>query len=166
MIFSLADIEFGILRNSSSKPMMMGTYSSSTFSDKDPRKAFALEEAKPFVSFCLFTASFSSPVLTVLQSPEFVDEELKQCGKFFCTKNVKLYYNGNLSIIQLPQLFSIYWGDFGNKRKRVLKTVYRLLPSNTPLAEEIKSKVNSQDTGWNRADITFLALNNTPALLF
>eukprot|EP01035_Chromulina_nebulosa_P017607 gene17607-23181_t len=58
------NIEHGILRNKSAKPLVFGslTYSIS-FSDRDPRKVLALDEPRPLISFCLFTAYWTPAVI-------------------------------------------------------------------------------------------------------
>lgn len=96
--------------------------------DRDPRKAYALESPVPNISFGLFTACLSSPILTILRDPQTAESDLKNCGRLFITRNVKInvqmisYLGQEKKIVELPQLFSIYWQDFGKKRKRVLKT--------------------------------------------
>lgn len=43
-------------------------------SERDPRKGLALEEPKPLISFCLFDACVTSPVLVVLRDANRLNE--------------------------------------------------------------------------------------------
>ena len=165
MIFSLLDIEHGILRNSSAKPMIFGPLTvSMSFSERDPRKQYALEQSKPNISFVLFTACNSSPVLSILRDPTTLDDEMKHCAKVHILRFFSI--NKNTKVVELPQIISIYWEDFGGKRKRVFKYLLKLLMStnNNEIIDELKTKINANET-TTKSDIQFKPHDWTPALI-
>ncbi len=86
--------------------------------DRDPRKAFALEIAKPLITFSLFSSSSTSPALSVLRDPAAVDTELKRNAKMYIQQHVKFIAEQN--VVELPDLFRVFWKDFGGNRANVL----------------------------------------------
>ncbi len=160
--FSLLDIEHGILRASSSKPMVFGPFTAAMgFKDKDPRKVFALQVAKPFVSFALFTISVSSPALTVLRDIKDIDHELEKLAQLFITEYVRL--NVEKKVIYLPEIFRVYWKDFGNKneniRSEVIKKIYKYSSKNFSTA--LKALID----GNVKPSISFDVHDWTPQLI-
>lgn len=164
--FSLLDIEHGILRNASSKPLLFGLVSVPPlkFSDSDPRKAFALDEPKPNISFFLFLANVSSPALGILRDPANVDHELKQYAKSFLSRHVRIVHANHNHVVLLPQIISMYWEDFGRKRRKVLKYIVKLLPPGE-VQEEIKAKLNETDSIGSSSDIDFSPIDWAPSLI-
>eukprot|EP01038_Epipyxis_sp_PR26KG_P006958 gene6958-9513_t len=157
MIFNLLDIEHGILRHSSSKPMIFGplTYSVS-FGDRDPRKAYILEEARPNVSFCLFTACVSSPSLVILKNVALVDEEMKKFARRYIQTNVRL--DPIQKSVELPGLIKIYWADFGGNRAKVLKMIYNM--SEAQFASDLKPYMASIE--GTKPKVEFAPVDWTP----
>lgn len=105
--------------------------------DRDRRKNLSLEEARPFVSFCLFFACPTSPALSILKDPNTVDEELRKLARAYLMRLVKV--DTANSIIELPALMKLYWKDFGGGQRRALKFVAKLLPKGCQLSEDMKS---------------------------
>lgn len=104
------------------------------FSDKDPRKAFALEDPWPNVSFCLFSACVSSPALVVLKDFNTVESEMKRHTRKYFQEHVKI--DPVQKSVELPGLMRIYWSDFGGNRSKVLKIISQM--SGPSFAAEMK----------------------------
>jgi hypothetical protein len=71
-IFSLDDIEHGILRGNKKKHLL----SRRPFPDSDPRKRFIVEEVDPRIHFALVCGSNSCPPIDVYEASE-IDEQLE-----------------------------------------------------------------------------------------
>ena len=160
--FSLLDIEHGILRASSSKPMVFGPFTAAMgFKDKDPRKAFSLQVAKPFISFALFSISVSSPALAVLRDIKDIDHELEKLAQSYITEYVRL--NVEKKVIYLPEIFRVYWKDFGSKneniRGEVIKKIYKY--SSKKVSSALKALIDSNV----RPSISFDVHDWTPQLI-
>lgn len=121
-IFSLIDIEHGVLRNASTKPMILGPLSVDlSFSERDPRRKFALEVPKPNVTFCLFLGCAISPSLNVLMDSSSVNEEMARMSRQFLLETIKFDYPNKT--IHMPALLKVYWADFGTKQTDVFKYI-------------------------------------------
>jgi hypothetical protein len=124
-IFSLLDIEHGILRNASTKPMVLGPLSlDMSFAANDPRRKYALDESKPNVSFVLFLACPSSPPLSILSDTSHVDKEMTKLTQQFFQDTVK--FDAQEKVINMPALLRVYWADFTDKPNHVLKYVAKV----------------------------------------
>jgi len=111
-IFSLDDIEHGILR-----PF------SSYFKDGDPRLHFRLDQPDPRIFFALNCCTKSSPKSLIIKYQK-VDKYLYLACKRYL-ENVK--YQENIFQINLPKIMEWYIGDFGPTRDDLLKFVLRYL---------------------------------------
>jgi hypothetical protein len=78
-----------------------------------------IKEPKPLITFCLFTASISSPPLTVLKDPFNLDDDLKRCAKAYVQQHVRL--NVVKNTIEMPEIFRYYWKDFGGTRNSMFQ---------------------------------------------
>jgi len=142
VLYSLVDIEHGILRHKSSSPMLFGPLTISiTFPERDPRRKYILQEARPNISFVLCNACVSSPALVVLKSPDSVNEEMKHYARRFLTEYVVLD-PGNKTIT-LPGLLKYYWADFGGNRARVMKVIAQIAGSQ--FATDLKPYLSAVD---------------------
>jgi hypothetical protein len=153
LYFSLLDIEHGILRHSSSKPMVFGPLTISiSFGDKDPRKLLVIEEPRPWISFCLFNACRTSPALVVLKDAANIDGEIKKQARKFLLDNIRVDH-ANKSI-EMPGLVRIYWTDFGGNRLKVLKLISQVCGSKFQtelaplLSDGAKPKVEFSVLDW------------------
>jgi len=136
MIFNLLDIEHGVLRASSSNPMIYGPFTAFMgFKDKDPRKSFAMTISKPFVSFALFTACNSSPPLHILREGANIDHDLEKCAAHFLAEYVRI--DVDRRTVFLPEIFKIYWQDFGGHRKDIIKLL--LIHAPKKLSDTLKA---------------------------
>lgn len=126
-IFSMLDIEHGVLRASSSKPMVFGPFTAAMgFKDRDPRKYLALNIPKPFLTFVLFNSCPSSPSVRILREPKELDHELEKYASKYIEEMVRL--DMDKKIVYLPELFRIYWKDFGGSRNEVIRKLYKYGP--------------------------------------
>jgi len=161
--YSMFDIEHGILRNKSSRASVgFGFTVSASFAERDPRRQYVLEEAIPFISFALFTATDCSPPLVVLRNPEHMEAELTHCAKEF----VRMYVRAKKDdcTIILPQIFQIYWADLGKTRKDVLECVKKIAsPQLRRDIEEILSP--SVRTSSTKAKVIFEPLTWLPVIV-
>lgn len=164
-IFSVMDMEHGILRNASSKPMFLGPVTAPLkFADNDPRKAYSLSEPKPNISFALFLGQRCAPALRILRNPSAVDEEIKSIASSYLSSHVKVVSSSSKQVVYLPDIVRVFWEDFGGKRKKVLRHIYKLLPPGE-VADIIKAKVKGENNG-SSSDIEFIPWDWTPALVF
>jgi len=154
--YSLMDIEHGILRNKSSSPMIFGPLTiSTTFHERDPRRKYILEEARPNISFVLCSVCVSSPALVVLKDVETLDAEVKHYARRYFHEFVRL--DPDNKCIVLPELIKYYWADFGGNRAKVLKTIAQISgaqfatamkPFISPAAG-VKAKVEFSKFDWS-----------------
>jgi hypothetical protein len=144
--YNLLDIEHGILRAKSSKPVLFGPFNYTiNFSDKDPRKEFVLKSSWPLISFALFTASSTSPGLNCLKNAKNIRSELAKCASVFIQDNLKIEkYSSTFRTghnITLPQIIKTYSKDFGESQADILSFTSQYVSSS--LSIEIKSIIDS-----------------------
>ncbi len=96
--------------------------------EKDQRRAYALQQPRPLVSFCLFQASASSPPLVVLRDPARVDEEMRRCAISYIDRFafIETHVATKAKTVWLPDVIRFYWKDFGGNRAKVLHNVMKL----------------------------------------
>ena len=108
-VFSLDDIEHGILRRNKKKHFL----SRKPFSDRDPRKRFILEGLDPRIHFALVCGSNSCPPIDVYEAGE-IDEQLDLvAGAFINSEEVTVDQEDNK--LRLSKIFKWYGDDFGGK---------------------------------------------------
>ena len=147
-LFSLFDIEHGILRACGSRPSTFAFNFLPVFAPlaaSDPRRAFALTERCPFVNFVLFNASTFSPPFLCLASPARVKDDLAA----WCREYLRMYVRVRRSdsTIFLPCVFWLYWADFASGEKPTVKSdVVRLLLRHAPtsLRDKIEDIIRPQ----------------------
>ena len=155
----LLQIEHGILRHSSTKAMIFGPLTISVnFGEKDPRRKLVLEQSRPNISFCLFTAMVSSPALVVLKDSSTVNEDMNHHARRFLLEYVKS--DPVVRSICLPALLRIYWSDFGGSRYRVLKSIGAI--TGPEMANNLKPYMSP--TEGLRAKVEFSKLDWTPII--
>ncbi len=162
MVFSLVDIEHGILRHCSSKAQIVGpVVYSINFSDKDPRSDLVLEVPKPNISFCCYTASVGCPPLTVLLNRDNIDEEMKKNSQNFVARSIVI--NSAKLTILLPSIFNTYWVDFGGNKLRVMKWLQWVLEGTEP-GKEIEDILKNGEL-YKNIKINFSPYDWTPVLV-
>jgi len=109
-IFSLDDIEHGILRGNKKKHFL----SRRPFSDSDPRKGLMIEDVDPRIHFALVCGSNSCPPIDVYEARE-IDEQLDLvAGAFINSEEVTVEQEDNK--LRLSRIFKWYEADFGGKQ--------------------------------------------------
>ena len=129
-LFSIIDVEHGVLRARSVKPAIFGPIVASfAFSDKDIRKRFALTEPCPEVSFALFTALTFSPALHVIKDARALRNKLSKCTQLYLQDNIStdkvVSAFRTIYQISLPEVFKVYWKDFGHSQNDVVSWISR-----------------------------------------
>ncbi|KAJ1432491.1 hypothetical protein B484DRAFT_28599 [Ochromonadaceae sp. CCMP2298] len=128
---------------------------STTFHERDPRRKYILEEARPNISFVLCSVCVSSPALVVLKDVETLDAEVKHYARRYFHEFVRL--DPDNKCIVLPELIKYYWADFGGNRAKVLKTIAQISgaqfatamkPFISPAAG-VKAKVEFSKFDWS-----------------
>ena len=96
--------------------------------DRDPRREYALTEAKPFLSFFLYHAHSASAPLSVLRDPNTVDEELIKYAKLYIQRMVvKESSEDGRIVVYLPEPFKTYATDFGDNKYSIMNLILRLV---------------------------------------
>ena len=112
----------------------------------------ALDIPKPLLTFCLFTISSTSPVLTVLRDAQNVDTELKRCTKLYIQQHVR--FDAATNMVELPDLFRVFWKDFGGNRSNVLT-----------MLRKFHTKTFSDNVKASRPKINFIPMEWTPMFI-
>ena len=103
-------------------------YTTHTYIDRDPRREYALTEAKPFLSFFLYHAHSASAPLSVLRDPTTVDEELIKYAKLYIQRMVvKESSEDGRIVVYLPEPFKTYATDFGDNKYSIMNLILRLV---------------------------------------
>jgi hypothetical protein len=152
---SIIDIEHGVLRAQSSKPLTYGQLSTNLgFSAKDPRQSLALTNSHPFVSFVTPSGCASSPPLMVLQyTSDDIDRDLERCGKFYLSKTVRVTLpdasvtsrTNRVATITLPEIFKFYQRDFGSTRLEMIQNTFTAKKVGEALANQIAQALEVSD---------------------
>jgi hypothetical protein len=106
-VFSLDDIEHGILRGNKKKHVL----SSRPFSGGDPRKEFMLEKTDPRIHFTLVCGSSSCPPIDVYEEGE-IDAQLDLVTSGFVNSD-EVIVEQETKRLRLSRIFKWYKNDFG-----------------------------------------------------
>lgn len=109
-VFSLDDMEHGILRGNKRRYLLSGR----PFSSKDPRRRFMLEAVDPRIHFALVCGSKSCPPIGVYEEQQ-IDQQLDWVSTAFINSEEVLIDRGN-GRLRVSKIFKWYQGDFGGKR--------------------------------------------------
>ena len=120
-VFSLDDIEHGILRNNQHKPYSLFRQFSST----DPRNKFCLTPLDPRVHCCFACATKSSPPLAVYM-PENLDQQLDHAVARYVLDG-GMRFDRTRQELWLSRTFYWYRKDFENNGKTLLDVVLQAL---------------------------------------
>ncbi|XP_073234466.1 uncharacterized protein [Porites lutea] len=127
-IFSLDDIEHGILRGNRPHP----SDAKPLFAEDDPRLQFTVSEVDPRIHFALVCGAKSCPAINVF-SAKNLDFALQAAAQNFCSQEVCV----DDSKVSLSKIFLWYKADFGSTEKECLRWISQHLP------EEEQKKLNS-----------------------
>ncbi|UCD71165.1 MAG: DUF547 domain-containing protein [Syntrophobacterales bacterium] len=120
-LFSLNDIEHGILRGNSRPPH--GVFR--PFGQADPRFAFIVAPMDPRIHFTLVCGSRSCPPIGFYTS-ERIEEQLElAAASFVNSPEVEIIFSKNL--LSTSQIFRWYRKDFGGNRRAIIQFLLRYL---------------------------------------
>jgi len=130
-VFSLDDLEHGILRGNTAHP----TTGKVAFQDGDPRLAFALP-LDPRVHCALVCGAKSCPPIRIYEE-ENLEEGLDLAVAAFCDSEVKVTASG---VISMSKLFDWYKTDFAPSEDEMLTYLLNFMEG--PAAEELQSELS------------------------
>jgi hypothetical protein len=120
-LFSLNDIEHGILRGNSRPPY--GIFR--PFGQSDPRFTFIVAPTDPRVHFTLVCGSKSCPPIGFYTS-ERIEEQLELAtASFINSQEVEIIPFKN--VVRISQIFRWYHGDFGGNKRSIIEFLLRHL---------------------------------------
>jgi GH15 family glucan-1,4-alpha-glucosidase len=146
MVFSLEDIEHGILRGNKRPPHSLFP----RFKWNDRRSAFSISPMDPRIHFALVCASSSCPPIEVY-TEEDLDEELSIAGKTFLNGGGVLI-DRTAGRVSLSRIFKWYGGDFGQTGTDILRYITPYIYDEEDkryLEERVDQlKISYQDYDW------------------
>jgi len=138
-VFSLDEIEHGILRNDQRRPYSLFR----PFGGSDSRKAFCLNPPDNRIHCCLACGSKSGPALSIY-TPKQLDNQLDQAVNRFLTSEKGMHINREKNEIWLNRTFYWYRKDFEQGGKTLIDFV-----ADTLQDKDIKGFISQ-----NRAKLT------------
>lgn len=114
-VFSLDEIEHGILRNNQRRPYSLFR----PFGSSDPRKALCMNPPDNRIHCCIVCGSKSSPALTIY-TPNQLDTQLDQALNRFLTSEKGMRIDQKTNEIWLSRVFYWYRKDLEQGRKSLL----------------------------------------------
>ncbi|RUS81942.1 hypothetical protein EGW08_010287 [Elysia chlorotica] len=115
-VYSLDDIEHGVLRNNRPHPASIEPM----FAPNDPRIKFICKELDPRIHFAVVCGAKSCPAIGVY-TVENIDSALDSATRNFCAQEVEM--RNELDEVLLSKLFQWYRADFGETEVDVLKWI-------------------------------------------
>ncbi len=150
-IFSLNDVEHGILRANAPSPAnvlsLLGAskWAPKTFGAQDERKKFSLTTVDPRIHFALNCGATSCPPIRVY-TPERLEAGLSAAAAAFCASDIIVEKHSTRSMVKLSSIFKWYGGDFGTKAQ-----LFKFLVENVP-DDEVKRKLKEVITAAGGAE--------------
>jgi hypothetical protein len=145
-VFSLDDIEHGVLRGNKKKHLL----SPKPFSGGDPRKKFILEKVDPRIHFALVCGSNSCPPIDVYEEEE-IDEQLELVASGFINSE-EVIVEEESKRLRVSRIFKWYEDDFGG-REGVLSLIikYRYDPKEKDFLKKAVSELRIlyNDYDWS-----------------
>jgi hypothetical protein len=138
---SLDDIEQGLLRSPQTK-QKPGYPVSLSFEE-----TFGVSAVDYRIHFALNCGARSCPAITYY-SPATLDAQLDRAARAYLAAETN--YDRNENIIQLPELFSWYWADFGDE-----KGTRKMLQHYGIIGEDEKPKILFKKFDWTPAPSRF-----------
>jgi len=150
LVYSLNDIETGILRGNKQKAGSLGV----PFTIEDVRKNYMIPGGESKIHFVLWRGTGRYGADLMAFSPEALEAELNAGVREFLQderKGLKVVVASKLGIteIWLSKLFAYYYVDFGETEKDVLKWLVRAMGIEIPEKEKIKIK--HLDWSWKHS---------------
>ncbi len=139
-IFSLDDIEHGLLRSNSAKYRSSGAF----YKNNESQQKWVLNKLDPTVHFSLYSACKSSPSLVAFNT-QYVMDQLATQTNFELTRQVKL----EGSKLHVPKTLKWYANDFGTKRQ-IVEFIAR--NSHDELKNKVLDNLQNIDLKYNDFD--------------
>lgn len=154
-IYSLNDIEHGVLRANTKPPLHLRK----PFSKTDPRKRLCLESVDPRIHFSLVCGAKSCPPIRIFRSKD-IDNDLKLATESFLE-------GGGIRVIKprelsLTKLLRWYGSDFGSNQTEMLRWICPFCPNDirsllevwldevNPNNQQTQIKIQWQDYDWSQ----------------
>ncbi|CAH1787699.1 unnamed protein product [Owenia fusiformis] len=113
-VFSLDDIEHGILRGNRPHPAA----DKPCFDEKDPRRKFIAKQVDPRIHFALVCGAKSCPSIQIFTGAN-IDRGLTAASKSFCEQEISVHIK--LKELSLSKIFQWYRCDFGANEVEAIK---------------------------------------------
>ncbi|XP_064384202.1 uncharacterized protein LOC135333215 [Halichondria panicea] len=145
LVYSLDDIEHGVLRGNKPHP----SASKRPFSEDDPRAKISLKSCDPRIHFALVCGAKSCPAIQVYSGTN-LELALNSAATNFCSQEVEVTAGG----VVISKIFHWYASDFGATEKELLQWVCQYLPVSKQeqleklLASGHSVEVKSRDYDW------------------
>jgi hypothetical protein len=146
-VFSLDDIEHGILRGNRPHPSV----EQPPFTEDDPRRKFALATCDARIHFALVCGAKSCPAIQVYSSSN-IDRALTMAAQSFCSQEVAV--NETERTVTVSKIFHWYARDFGTTEREMLKWLCQYVPEETRglleqmLSTEASITVKAKEYNW------------------
>eukprot|EP01121_Diplochlamys_sp_Union-15-3_P015516 TRINITY_DN514_c0_g1_i1.p1 TRINITY_DN514_c0_g1~~TRINITY_DN514_c0_g1_i1.p1 ORF type:complete len:232 (+),score=27.42 TRINITY_DN514_c0_g1_i1:281-976(+) len=138
-VYSLDDIEHGILRGNKSSPSFLSP--SVTFSSSDPRLAYCCK-LDPRIHFALVCGAKSCPPIR-LYSASNLERGLNLATQAFCNSPDNFRISLAESKVELSQIFNWYAKDFGSTNRDLLQFIAGYL--NEDVLSQLKILLSNED---------------------
>jgi hypothetical protein len=123
-LFSLDDIEHGVLRGNRPHPMA----DKPPFSEDDPRRKFTLKSCDARIHFALVCGAKSCPAIQVYSSSN-IEQALTAAAESFCSQEVAV--DEGRRTVTTSKIFHWYASDFGSSERQLLQWLCGYLPEET-----------------------------------
>jgi hypothetical protein len=146
MVFSLDEIEHGILRRNTKKHL----FARKPFAFSDPRLAYILQELEPRIHFTLVCGSKSCPPIGTYQEEKIEDQLKLAASSFVNSDNVVL--DREKKKLSLSKILDWYGKDFGSKDQLIkFLAEYRRNPEEKAflLEQGTRLAVSYQEYDWS-----------------
>ncbi|XP_065913569.1 uncharacterized protein [Dysidea avara] len=124
LVFSLDDMEHGILRGNRPHPSVAHKQQHHFSQDDDPRTQLAMSSVDPRVHFALVCGAKSCPAIQVYTSDN-LDRALEGAARSFCGQEVNV--EGNK--VTVSKILEWYASDFGANENELLSWISKYLPN-------------------------------------
>jgi GH15 family glucan-1,4-alpha-glucosidase len=119
-LYTLSDIEHGVLRNNAVPPWRIRQ----RFRSGDPRLADCVTQIDPRIHFALVCASRTCPPIEVYEAKN-VDEQLDTSSKVFINATTRA--DKNIGQLKVSEIFKWYRSDFPADNEKLIRFVTRYL---------------------------------------
>ncbi|XP_062506742.1 uncharacterized protein LOC134183265 [Corticium candelabrum] len=146
-VFSLDDLEHGILRGNRPHPATGRV----CFQLNDPRCQFSVHVVDPRIHFALVCGAKSCPPIQVY-SPDNLDRGLQAAARSFCEQEIDIDLPSKM--VTFSKIFQWYGSDFGDSPREILLTCLPYLSTDKQHAakqviDDPEMTVNYKEYDWS-----------------